>query len=175
MKCIMLSITVKTSDTENTVIRLCSAPFNVEYSGYTWYAAGDLLDIGEIEQSYELITEGIRIQQSGINPEYREFVEKQTFRNAPIDVLLGDIEENSNRISSAIYYHRGFGTTPVTEIDSESGTITIAIETESAFRSLDRKSIMMTTSLAHHQSHHQDDMFFQYVANTDLKEEVWKD
>ncbi|MCG6221335.1 hypothetical protein K6U67_11890, partial [Vibrio diabolicus] len=91
------------------------------------------------------------------------------------DVLLATLPENTNVVSSAKYYHRGFAMTPVTEFDESTGSITVAFETQSAFKNLELNNQLMTTSLAHHQSLHPNDKFFQYTADTSLGEENWRD
>lgn len=159
-----------------TPVRLTTAAHDVEYpSGTTWVAAGDLLSVGELESTYELITEGIEVNMSGINSAYQSIIDQNGFRNAPVDVWLASLSESSNIVNSAIYYHRGFSGNPVTDIDETSGTISVSFETESAFKSLDRNSQLMSNSIAHHQSLHTGDMFYQYVADSGLGEEVWRD
>ncbi|HHF2952154.1 TPA: hypothetical protein ACPJ0E_001755 [Vibrio diabolicus] len=163
------------SNGEITPVRLTSAPFDVEHAGVTWSAAGDLLSIGKTESTYELITDGLEITLSGINQAYQAIIECHGFRNAPVDVLLATLPENTNVVSSAKYYHRGFAMTPVTEFDESTGSITVAFETQSAFKNLELNNQLMTTSLAHHQSLHPNDKFFQYTADTSLGEENWRD
>ncbi|MCV5216305.1 hypothetical protein OFC53_34280, partial [Escherichia coli] len=80
---------------------------------------------------------GLEITLSGINQAYQAIIERHGFRNAPIDVLLATLPENTNVVSSAKYYHRGFAMTPVTEFDESTGSITVAFETQSAFKNLE--------------------------------------
>lgn len=156
-------------------VRLTSAPHAVRHAGVTWTAAGDLLEVGDTESTYELITDGLEIKLSGINKAYQAVIDRQGFRYAPVDVLLATLPQGSDEVSSAKYYHRGFALTPVTEFDETTGSITVLFETQSAFRDLDRKSHLMTTSLAHHQALHPNDMFFQYTADTSFGDENWRD
>lgn len=163
------------TDGSEIPVRLTNAPFDVEHAGVSWAAAGDLLAIGDHESNYELITEGLEITLSGVNQVYQPIIDNHGFRNAPVDVLLATLPDNTNVVSSAKYYHRGFALTPVTEYDDSSSSITIAFETQSAFRDLELNSHLMTTSLAHHQALHPGDMFFQYTADASFGEEVWKE
>ncbi|KAB0285473.1 hypothetical protein F2P58_23470 [Vibrio fortis] len=173
---ILVHMTYKDHSTgELTPVRLTNAPFDVKHAGAIWSAAGDLLSIGDTESTYELITEGLEITLSGINQAYQTIIEKQGFRYAPVDVLLATLQPESNIVNSAKYYHRGFALTPVTEFDEDSGTISVAFETQSAFKNLDKNNRLMTTSLAHHQTFHPTDMFFQYTADTSFGEENWRD
>ena len=173
---ILLELKYKDHSTNTvTPFRLTSAPFDVTYSGYTWTAAGDLLKLGQQETNYELITDGIEIVLSGVNAAYQSIIEQHGFRNAPVDIWTASLESTGNAVTAAKYYHRGFAGSPVTEFDEGSGTISVIFETQSAFRSLDRNSQLMTTSLAHHQSLHTGDLFFQYGADTGLEEETWID
>jgi hypothetical protein len=160
---------------EVTQVRFTNAPFDVVYMEETWQAAGDLLSIGKQESNYEIVTEGIEIKLSGINTSLRPVIDRHGFRQAPVDIFLATLPENTNIVSAASYYHRGFALSPVTELDEESGTITVIFETQSAFKSLERNSHLMTTSIAHHQSLHPNDQFFQYVADAGLGEETWRD
>lgn len=156
-------------------IRLTNAPFDVKHDNAVWSAAGDLLSIGDHESTYELVTEGIEIHLSGVDKVYQTIIDQHGFRKAPVDVFMATLAEGTNEVSSAKYYHRGFALTPVTEFDESSGTISVIFETESAFRDLDKKSHLMTSSLAHHNSLHPNDKFFQYTADTSIGEEVWRD
>jgi hypothetical protein len=160
---------------EVTQVRFTNAPFDVEYMDLTWQAAGDLLSIGRHETNYEIVTEGVEIKLSGINSSYRSVIDRHGFRFAPVDIFLATLEEDSNQVTAASYYHRGFALSPLTELDEASGTITVVFETQSAFKSLERNSHLMTTSIAHHQSLHPADRFFEYVADAGLGEETWKD
>lgn len=173
---ILLELRYKNNTDGSTIpFRLTSAPFDVTYSGYTWSAAGDLLKIGKLEANYELITEGLEITLSGVNTAYQALIDQHGFRNAPVDIWLASLDDDANTVAAAKYYHRGFAGTPVTEYDEETGTISVVFETQSAFKSLDRNSQLMTTSLAHHRSLHTNDNFFLYVADTGIGEETWKD
>ncbi|EGR0690385.1 hypothetical protein E2K20_06000 [Vibrio parahaemolyticus] len=173
---LLLELRYKDQSTgEVTPVRLTNAPFDVQHGGVTWSAAGDLLEIGETESSYELITEGVEITLSGVNPVYRVILEQEGFRNAPVDILLATLPDGTDTVSSAKYYHRGFAQTPVTEFDEASSSISVKFETESAFKSLDKTRFLMSTSLAHHQALHAGDMFFQYTADTSFGDENWKD
>lgn len=160
---------------EVTEVRFSNAPFDVVYQGSTWHAAGSLLSISKHESNYELVTEGLEITLSGLDNSLRSIIDRQGFRYAPVDILLGTLPDGSDEVSAATYYHRGFALTPVTEFDESSGTITVSFETQSAFKDLDKHSTLMTTSLAHHSSLHPNDKFFQYVADTSQGEETWKD
>lgn len=173
---ILMQIEYKDHSTgEVTPLRFTNAPFDVEYASQTWVAAGDLLSIGKQESNYEIVTEGLEIQLSGINESLRPIIDKHGFRNAPVDILLGTLPDDSDTVTAASYYHRGFSLSPITELDESSGTITVAFETQSAFKNLERNSHLMTTSLAHHQSLHPNDNFYQYVADSSLGEETWRD
>jgi len=175
-KVILMELRYKNHETgEITPFRLTSAPFDVNYNGYLWTAAGDLLNIGDHESNYELITDNVEIRLSGVNTAYQPIIDQNGFRNAPVDIWLANLPDNSNNITAAIFYHRGFAGTPVTEFDETSGTISIIFETQSIFKSLDRNSNLMTTSLAHHQSLHTGDTFFKYTADTGIGEETWRD
>ncbi|EHK6508532.1 TPA: hypothetical protein ACN359_002115 [Vibrio parahaemolyticus] len=172
---LLLELRYKDQSTgEVTPVRLTNAPFDVNYLDVPWFAAGDLLDIGETEATYELMTDGVEITLSGVNPVYRQILEQEGFRNAPVDILLATLPKDSDEVSSAKYYHRGYAQNPVTEYQEESDTIAIKFETESVFKNLSKKSMLMTSSLAHHQSFHPEDMFYQYAADTSLGEETWK-
>ena len=173
---VLMLLNYKDHDTgEVTQVRFTNAPFDVKYLGGVWIAAGDLLKIGNHESNYEIVTEGLEINLSGINRSLQPIIDKHGFRNAPIDILIGTLEDGSDEVTAATYYHRGFALTPVTEFDERSGTITVAFETQSVFKSLDKNSHLMTTSMAHHQTLHPKDKFFQYTADNGLGEEVWRD
>ncbi len=180
---VMVEITIKNFDVEPPVptsVRLTNAPFDVEMGGEMFIAAGDLLGVGDFNRSYELIVDGLDITLSGVNAAYQNLVNSGGFKRAPIDIWLAQVPEGSNVVQSAVYYHRGFMGTPMTEHDETNGSITVSSRTESAFKSLDRVATLMTNSLAHHQSLTNDpngvrpkDLFFQYTASTGFGEEQW--
>lgn len=157
-----------------TDVRFTNAPFDVKWNGAVWVAAGDLLKIGDQEVNYELVTEGVEITLSGLNKSLQPVIDQHGFRRAPVDILIGTLPDNTDEILAASYWHRGYALTPVTEHDESTDSITVAFETETAFRNLSRNSHLMTTSLAHHQALHPNDMFFEYTADIGLGEETWK-
>ncbi len=180
---VLVEITIKDYTVEPplpTSVRLTNAPFDVEMNGETFVAAGDLLGIGEFNRTYELIVDGLDISLSGVNAAYQNLVNSGGFKRAPIDIWLAQVPEGTNEVQSAVYYHRGFMGTPMTEHDESTGSITVSSRTESAFKSLDRVATLMTNSLAHHQALTNDptevrpkDLFFQYTASTGFGEEQW--
>ena len=161
-------------------VRFTNAPFDVTMAGNIFTAAGDLLGIGDFNRSYELLVDGLELSLSGVNVAYQAAVNSGGFKKAPIDIWLAQVSEGSNEVQSAVYYHRGYMGTPVTEHDETNGTITISARTESAFKSLDKIAAIMSNSLAHHQSLtndptgvRADDRFFQYTASSGFGEEQW--
>jgi hypothetical protein len=165
----------------DTPVRFTNAPFDVTSDGVTFNAAGDLLGIGDFENTYELITDGLELTLSGVNPYYQTIVNNKGFDNAPIDIWNAQLSPESNVVISKVFYHRGFAGTPVTKHNESDDTITIALQTRSAFKSLSRSALLMTTSIAHHQALtadpaqvRPDDLFYQYSADVALGEETWK-
>lgn len=164
-------------------LRFTNAPFNVTDEGGSveFIAAGDLLGIGNFENTYELITDGLELKLSGVNPNYQAIINAKGFDNAPIDIWNAQLAPESNAIATKIFYHRGFAGTPVTQHNESDDTITIALQTRSAFKSLQRSAMLMTSSIAHHQALTADpsairpnDLFYQYSADIALGEETWK-
>ena len=165
-------------------VRFTNAPFDVidnNDQNITYLAAGDLLGIGDFENTYELITDGLEISLSGVNPAYQSIINLNGFNDAPIDIWLAQISPDTNQIINKVFYHRGFAGTPVTEHNETDGTIIISMQTRSAFKSLGRASLLMTTSVAHHQALTADntgtyssDLFYQYSADVGLGDEIWK-
>lgn len=166
--------------TPNLPVLLTNAPFDVEWAGNAFQATYDLLEIGDVESTYEVSTSGIEITLSGIDSTWADIIEGGGLLNAPVDVLRAEIpdDRNDNIATSAIYVHRGFSDTPVTKYDDKSGTITLSLETQAVFKDLDRIPNLMGCSMAEHQARHivngVPDEVFRYCAQSGFEEEQWR-
>lgn len=170
---IVLLILDLTNAPSGTIIRLTNAPFDIEWDGNIYQATGDLLQIDGLDTTADLTTIGTTITLQGVDPSYQSVIDNNGFLKAPIDLLLATVPDNTNVVDNASYWHRGFCDTPATVVDYEEGTITIGVETQSIFQSLERTPDLMRTSQANHQAHHNGDRFFEYVADTPV-EEIWR-
>lgn len=167
-----------------TVQRLCTYSTNVFYNpdpdedpadGYEYIAVGDLLQIDDLNgSSEELNSSGTTVTLSGVDPAYRIQIDQNGFKKAPIDISIATVEDGKNIVASgsAQYWHRGTCDSPATEIDHESGTMTIAVNTQSVFGNLDRVAELCRTSMSTHLARHQGDRFFSFVASTS-ETELW--
>ncbi|PHS21998.1 MAG: hypothetical protein COA84_14040 [Robiginitomaculum sp.] len=158
-----------------TVHRLTSNSFDVLYNGNNYSAVGDLLNFEDIENMAELTSIGTTLSLSGIDPAYRIEIDNGGFLNAPIDISIAQLPANTNIVpdGTAAYFHRGTCDTPNTEIDYESGTMSINIGTRSVFGNLDKVPDLCRTSQSSHKARHAGDDFFKYVASI-AQEEIWK-
>ena len=86
-------------------IRFTNAPFDVsDNSGSVIYqATGDLLGVGDFENTYELITDGLELTLSGVNPVYQSLIETKGFESAPIDIWLAQLNPESNTVATKVY------------------------------------------------------------------------
>lgn len=177
MEVILISIDLTKTIEGGVVQRLCSAPFDVIHNGYEYVAVGDLLGIEDVKETAELVSSGIGITLSGIDPAYRYEIDNAGFKKAPIEILRCELpdeaEDNIIPSNNAIVYHRGTCDTPVTKIDYSTGTMTIELQTESIFGSLVKTPDLCRTSQSSHESRHPGDQFFKYVADTSQKE-IWR-
>lgn len=162
-----------TASPSGNIVRLCNAAYDIVWNGYNYQATGDLLKIDGLESTADLTTKGTTVTLQGVDPAYQNAIDTNGFLNAPIDILLAEVADGSNIANTASYWHRGFCDSPATVVDYSSGTITIAVDTQSVFKRLDQTPNLMRTSQANHQAHHSGDKFFEYVANTPTKE-IWR-
>lgn len=171
---VLLSLDL-TNATAGNVHRLTSNSFDVVYNGNNYSAVGDLLNFDDIENMAELTSIGTSISLNGIDPAYRIEIDNGGFLNAPIDISIAQLPDNTNVVpdNTAAYFHRGTCDTPNTEIDYASGTMSINIGTRSVFGSLDKIPDLCRTSQSSHKARHAGDDFFKYVASV-AQEEVWK-
>lgn len=170
MQVILLEVNLKA---QSTIVRFTSCPFDIEYNGALFQAAGDMLSISDLDDTYEISTNGITVSLSGISS-IQNIINLDAFLNAPIDILLAEVPDGQNIASAATYFHRGYCDTPVQKVDLESGLIQIDIETQSVFKALDKKPEFMGCNYAAHSARHNGDLFMDSVANTTLGQETWK-
>jgi len=174
MDIVLISLDL-TAASAGRVHRICSAPFDIEYNGYEYTGAGDLIGIEDLDLSADLTTIGVTLTLSGIDPAYRSEIDSGGFKKAPIEVLLATVPEDTNIVpdNTAIYYHRGTCDTPNTVIDHDAGEMQIEISTESILGNLSKVPDLCRTSQASHTARHAGDDFFKYVASIS-QEEIWK-
>lgn len=178
---ILLSLDL-TAATAGTVHRLCTAPHDIVYESFTYSAVGDLLKIEDLETSADLNSVGTTITLSGIDPAYRTEIDQNGFRNAPIELSIGYVDDNTNVVpdGTAVVIHTGTCESPITDVDHESGEMTIGVSTNSIWGNLDKVPDLARSSYATHSSRHcydKDGNFvpdetFKYVASTS-NEEQW--
>lgn len=158
---------------QNLVARFTNASYDIIHNGETYVASGDMLQISEITDTYEVSTQGLTISLSGIS-NIQSSINLDAFLNAPIDVLIAEVPNGSNVASAVTYYHRGYCDTPVQKVDRDSGTTQIDVETQSVFKALDKRPEFLSCSYSAHAARHPGDKFMEFVANTTLGEETWK-
>jgi len=154
--------------------RLSTSQFDVILNGDVYSATGDVLKIDTTEDTGEVSKTGLTISLSGIDPAIQADIDAGSFVRAPIDIYIADVPDGSDTVSSYNFYHRGYCDTPITEMDYNSGTISIQLETTNVFTDIDKIPNLLRSSLASHSSRHANDKFFEYVADIDITE-IWKD
>ena len=156
------------------VIRLTNSPYDLRYDGNTYQASGDLLSISSSESTAELVSEGITINLSGVDPAYQSVINANGFLKAPVDIILATCPDNTNLIpaGTGIFYFRGYADTPQTKVDSENGSVIVSLETQSVLGDLDKIPNLLRTTLSSHQTRHAGDLFFEYCADAGT-EETW--
>lgn len=162
-----------------TVHRVCTASHDVVMNGYTFVGAGDLLKIDDIETTADLASIGTTITLSGIDPAYRQEIDRNGFKKAPITIYAGDIQDNTNQVINEVIIHAGTCDTPITEVDYSSGSMTIGVSTVSVWGDLEKTPNLSRSSYATHSSLHAydadgnfvPDEIYKYVASTATEEE----
>lgn len=171
-----LDLTRTDTGTDGEVVRLCTAAHNVTYDGSEYMAVGDLLKIDELSEEAALITKGTTITLNGIDPSYRQEIDRNAFKFAPIDLLIGVLPIGMNTVTNAQYWHRGTCDSPNTVIDysAEVEQLVIQVSTNSVFGNLDKTPSLTRCSQSSHEATHNGDKIFSFVASASLGEELWK-
>ena len=178
---ILLSLDL-TAAPAGTIHRLCTAAHDIVYESHTYIAVGDLLKIDDLETSADLNSVGTTITLSGIDPAYRREIDSNGFRNAPIELSIGYVQDNTNIIpdGSTVVIHTGTCESPITDVNHETGEMTIGVSTTSIWGNLDKVPDLSRASYATHSSRHcydkdgnfSPDQAFKYVASA-ANEEQW--
>lgn len=161
--------------------RVCSAAHDIIYEGNEYTAVGDLMEIEDIETTAELANIGTTITLSGIDPAYRREIDQNGFKRAPIKIFAADLDENTNIVTNATLIHAGTCDTPITDVDYDTGIMTIGISTISIWGELDKTPNLNRSSYATHAALHCynevgefiPDEIYKYVASVST-EEQWK-
>jgi len=171
-----LDLTKTNTGEDGQFVRICTAAHDVTYNGYNYTAVGDLLEVEGLEEEADLVTKGTTLKLNGIDPAYRQEIDRNAFRLAPIDILIAELPDGTNEVSVAQYWHRGFCDSPNTVIDYSADVqqLVIEVSTQSIFGNLDKIPDLVRTSQSSHEATHSGDKFFTYVADASLAEETWK-
>lgn len=171
-----LDLTKTNTGDDGKYVRLCTASHDVIYNGFTYTAVGDLLKIDKLDEEADLITKGTILTLNGIDPSYRAEIDRNAFKFAPIDILIGVLPEGSAEVSDAQYWHRGTCDSPNTVIDysGEVEQLVIEVSTTSIFGNLNATPSLTRCSQSSHEATHNGDKIFSFVAASSLGEELWK-
>lgn len=171
MQCTLVHIKIN----DNGVIfdyRLATSPFDVVLNGATFTATGDLLKITDSEETNEISKTGITVQLDGLNQQFQAEIDAGNFVRSPIDVYIANVPDGTNVVDTYEFYHRGYCDTPTMNVDYETGSVMVSVDTTNIFTDLDRIPDLMRSSMASHSSRHNGDKFFEYVANGE-GEAIW--
>lgn len=175
MLCTLIELRLKPfGETAPAPVRISNAPFDVVFNGNVYTAAGDALKIESTEDTSEVSKTGVSVTLSGLNVNFQNEISNGGFVRAPIDIIKADVPDGSNVVATYAYYHRGYCDTPLMEVDYDSNTLTIGVETSNIFVDLDKEPSLLKCNMASHSSRHVGDKFFEFTADVDL-EEIWKD
>jgi len=174
MICTLVELRLNDGSGGFNIIRLATSPFDVILNTDVYIGSGDLLDISDTETTNEISKSGLTVALGGIDISYQAELDSDGFIRAPIDILIAEVPDNSNVVSTYTYYHRGYCDTPATKVDYKAGNITLSVETTNVFTDIDRKPDLLRCSVASHSSRHPGDKFFEFTADVDI-DEVWKD
>ncbi len=169
-----------TAATAGNFHRVCSAAHDVIYDGNVYSAAGQLLQVDDLQNMIDMANIGTTVTLSGIDPAYRQEIDNNGFKRAPITIIAADLPDDTDEVVNAVIVHAGTCDTPVTEVDYGSDTITIGISTVSIWGELDKSPNLTRSSFATHSAIHcydengeySPDETFKYVASTS-SEEQW--
>ncbi len=173
MECTAIEIKLNDGNGGFDVLRIATSPFDVVLNGDVYTATGDVLEISKSESTGEISKTGLNLKMTGIDPTFQTHLDAGGFIRAPITILTCLVPDGSNVVTVYEYYHRGFCDTPLTQVDYDTGTLTISLETNNVFTDIDKIPNLLRSSMASHSSRHPGDKFYQYTADVDV-EETWK-
>jgi hypothetical protein len=151
-------------------IYLWSGLGDLAYNSNTYLGAGDLLNVGALEESTDLTAAGAQITLGGIKQSLLLLARDEPYQGRPLTIRLGAFDENGDLISTPVIMFSGFMDVMTIADSGETSTITVTAE--------NKLIAFQTTAVRRYTAEdqkieHPADKGFEFVAKIQEKEIVW--
>ena len=151
-------------------IYLWSGLGDLAYNSNTYLGAGDLLNVGAVEESTDLTAAGAQITLGGIKQSLLLLARDEPYQGRPLTIRLGAFDENGDLISTPVIMFSGFMDVMTIADSGETSTITVTAE--------NKLIAFQTTAVRRYTAEdqkieHPADKGFEFVAKIQEKEIVW--
>jgi len=151
-------------------VRLWTGFGQVSWNGQTWIGGGTLVGVGEINETEEVVAQGLTVSMSGIAQEMVQIAIEEARQNRPGRVWLGFLTEAGEVIADP---HQVFaGRLDVPEIDDDGESATVSITYENRLIDLRRPRVRRYTH-EDQRSQWPADRGFEFVAAIQDMEIAW--
>lgn len=151
-------------------IYLWSGLGDLSFNSNTYIGAGDLLDIGAVQESTELTATGAQITLGGIKQSLLTLARDEPYQGRPLTIRLGAFDENGDLIASPVIVFSGFMDVMTINDSGETSTITVSAENKLI---VFQKTAVRRYTAEDQKIEHPNDKGFEFVAKIQEKEVVW--
>jgi len=109
-------------------LRLWSGVGPIEWNGHTWSGAGDLAGISPIEETTDVVANGISFSFSGIDPSMIATALGEITQGRPVKLWLGMLQQDGSVIADPSMVFAGRMDVPTIDEGAETSTITLTVE-----------------------------------------------
>lgn len=143
---------------------------DLTYSSTTYIGAGNLLSVGAIEESSDLVANGAKVVLSGIGEPLISKARDEKYQGRQLDIYLGAMDENGSVISSPVKIFSGFMDVMVISDSGQSAEIAISVEN----RLIEFERTRVRRNTAEDQKiDYPNDKGFEFVTEIQEKDIVW--
>lgn len=151
-------------------IYLWSGLGDLSFNSNTYIGAGDLLDIGSVQESTELTATGAQVTLGGIKQSLLTLARDEPYQGRPLTIRLGAFDENGDLIASPVIVFSGFMDVMTISDSGETSTITVSAENKLI---VFQKTAVRRYTAEDQKIEHPNDKGFEFVAKIQEKEIVW--
>jgi len=160
------------ADFDSGALNLWSGVGELTYNSVTYVGAGNLLNIGSIQENVELRANGLQITLSGVLSPLLNKALTEDYQGRELVVKLGAMDSSNNVISSPVIVFSGFMDTMVIADSGEQAVIQVSVENR--LIEFERNRVRRYTDNDQRIDYPNDDGF-EYVAEIQEKNIVWGD
>jgi len=140
------------------------------HDGKTYVGTGNLLNISGLEESQELVAQGITVTLSGVLSSLVAKARDEDYQGRTLEVLFGAIDDNGDVIADPVVMFSGFMDTMT--INDGGETSTIVVSGENRLIEFERTRVRRYTA-EDQKIDYPDDKGLEFVAELEEKEIVW--